>query len=99
MDGYHGFRGGKGVATTTGVVAAFDLLALLIALVVFGLTFGLTRKVFLGSLALGVSLALAIILHDPSTAFGSRAAESGFGLAIAAFLFFTHRSNIKAMLK
>ena len=87
------------MATTTGVVAAFDLTSLLIALAAFGVTLGLTRKVFLGSLALGVALAAAIILRDPATAFTSRAAESGFGLVIAAFLFFTHRSNIKAMLK
>ena len=73
--------------------------SLLIALAVFGATLGLTRRVFLGSLALGVSLALAIILRDPATAFSSRVAESIFGLAVAAFLFFTHRSNIKAMLK
>ena len=44
-------------------------------------------------------LALAIILQDLDTAFGSRIVETGFGLAIAVFLFFTHRSNIKAMLK
>jgi len=93
---YLGLRGGKGVATTTGVVAAFDPAALGISIGAFLAVFAVTRKVFLGSLALGVTLAVAIIFRDVDSAFSTRMVETGFGLAVAAFLFFTHRSNIKA---
>jgi len=90
-------RGGKGVATTTGVVAVLDPLALAVALAAFFVTLALTRRVFLGSLAIGGALAATIILREPSTAFTQRWAESVFGLAIAGFLVYTHRSNIAKM--
>ena len=51
-----GLRGGKGVATTTGVFAAVDWLPFVIALAVFGLVLGISRKVYLGSLSLGLAL-------------------------------------------
>lgn len=95
---YLGFRGGKGVATTTGVVLAVEPVALLVALAAFFVVFGATRKVFLGSLALGVALPLAIILRETETAFDARLPASLFALAIAGFLFFTHRSNLANML-
>ena len=93
-----GFKGGKGVATTTGVLAALDPIALLIGLAVFGIVFGATRVVALGSLALGVTLAAAVVLRDPTTAFQARWPVSAFALAIAAFLFYTHRDNIRRLL-
>ena len=94
---YLGFRGGKGVATTTGVVAAVEPVALLIGLGAFFVVFAITRRVFFGSLALGIALALAIVFRDLDTAFAERVAASVFGIAVAAFLFFTHRSNLLKM--
>ncbi|MEM7202607.1 MAG: glycerol-3-phosphate acyltransferase [Planctomycetota bacterium] len=94
---YLGLRGGKGVATTTGVVAAIEWQALLIGLLVFLAVFGLTRRVFLGSLALGLALAAAIVLRDPATAFGARLSHSLFGIVVAVFLFWTHRSNLRGL--
>jgi glycerol-3-phosphate acyltransferase PlsY len=94
---YLHFRGGKGVATTTGVMAALDPIALLAALVVFGLVFWLTKRVFLGSLALGVTLACAVVLRDPTSAFAERAPITIFALTIAALLFVTHRRNLASL--
>jgi glycerol-3-phosphate acyltransferase PlsY len=93
-----GMRGGKGVATTTGVLAALDPAALLIGLVVFGAVFSTARVVALGSLALGVTLPVAVILRDPASAFAARWPVSVFALSIAAFLFYTHRDNIRRLL-
>ena len=90
-----GFRGGKGVATTTGVFAFLQPLVLGIALLMFFLTRGFTRQVFLGSLAIGLTLAIGVILVEPATAFGERWPVTVFALAIAAFLFYTHRNNIR----
>jgi glycerol-3-phosphate acyltransferase PlsY len=95
---YLRFHGGKGVATACGAVAAIDPLALLVALAVFGLVFAATRVVAIGSLALGVALALAIVLRDPESAFSTRLPATAFGFGIAAFLFFTHRDNIRRLL-
>ena len=86
---YLGFRGGKGVATTCGVIAAIDWLVLLSGLVVFGLVFALGRRVFVGSIALGLALPLA------AWARGHHGPVLGFTVAVAVFLVFTHRSNLK----
>lgn len=91
-------RGGKGVATGCGVFAAIEPLALLVALAAFGIAYALTRKVFVGSLTLGVALALAVALRDPQTAFSGRASITLLAIAVALFFFFTHRSNLRQAL-
>ena len=92
------FKGGKGVATSCGVVAALDWVALVAALLVFLLVFLGTKKVFLGSLALGLTLPVVAILQAPGTAFGARLPVTVYCFAIAALLFWTHRSNIRKAL-
>lgn len=91
---YLGFKGGKGVATTTGVFAAIEPVALAVALATFVVVWAATRRVFFGSLALGLGLAGAVVLRDPTTAFGERLPATVLALAVAAFLFWTHRSNL-----
>lgn len=93
---YLGFRGGKGVATTTGVMAWLDPLALGAALACWLIVRFATGQVFLGSLALGVSLAAAVFLRDPHAAFGERLPVTVFAIAAAIFFFVTHRSNLRA---
>ncbi len=88
-------RGGKGVATTNGVFAALEPLALLIALVVFLTVLLSTRRVYWGSLALGLVLPLVVIGRDLASAFDQRLTVSVLALVAAGFLFFTHRSNLR----
>jgi len=94
-----GLRGGKGVATATGALAALDVRALGVALAVFAVVFAATRRVYLGSLALGVGLAVAVVALEPSRALGSRLPITVLASAIAVFLFYTHRSNIRTALR
>ena len=61
----------------------------------FAIVAGLTRQVYLGSLALGLGLAGAVIALDPAQAFADRLHVTVFALAVAALLFYTHRSNIR----
>ncbi|MBL8728545.1 MAG: glycerol-3-phosphate acyltransferase [Planctomycetes bacterium] len=89
-----GWRGGKGVATATGALLALDWQVTLIAIGVFCVVRFATGHVFFGSLALGLALPLAAIALHPGTAFGERLPLTLLCLAIAAFLVWTHRSNL-----
>ncbi|MCC6783827.1 MAG: glycerol-3-phosphate acyltransferase [Planctomycetes bacterium] len=86
-------RGGKGVATTTGVFAVVEPLALGVALLAFFAVLAVTRRVFFGSLAIAVALPLSAIVREPGAAFGARWPVTVLALAVGAFLFWTHRSN------
>ncbi len=90
-----GFRGGKGVATATGVLLALDWRVAAIAIGVFFAVRFTTGQVFLGSLALGVALAGAAIALDPAGAFAGRMPLTGLCLCLAVFLFWTHRGNLR----
>lgn len=90
-----GFRGGKGVATATGVLLALDWQVTAIALLVFFVVRAVTGQVFWGSLALGLALPAAAIGLDPAAAFGARLPLTVLTLLLAAFLVWTHRSNLK----
>ncbi|HZN38904.1 MAG TPA: glycerol-3-phosphate acyltransferase [Planctomycetota bacterium] len=89
------FRGGKGVATATGVLLALDWQAAGLAVLVFFVVRLLTGHVFFGSLALGLALAVAAILLHPGTAFGERLPLTVLCLVLAVLLFWTHRGNLK----
>lgn len=93
-----GGRGGKGVATTTGALLVLDWRVTAIALAVFFAVRFATGQVFLGSLALGVGLAASAVLLDVPQAFGARLPLTVFTLALAVFLFWTHRSNLQQLL-
>jgi acyl phosphate:glycerol-3-phosphate acyltransferase len=90
-----GFRGGKGVATATGALLALDWQVTAIALLVFFVVRALTGHVFLGSLALALALPAAAIGLHVDTAFGARLPLTLLCCVLAAFLTWTHRSNLK----
>lgn len=93
-----GGRGGKGVATATGALAALDWRVTAIALGVFFLVRFLSGHVFFGSLALGLGLAGAAIAVDFDNAFGERLPLTILCIVVALFLFWTHRSNLAKFL-
>ena len=84
-----GRGGGKGVATSTGVFLAAAPVATLIAIAVFAGTVAIWRYASLGSLLGAASLPIAIALvqqHESAVLVTS--------IAVALFVFWTHRSNI-----
>ena len=89
---WHGFRGGKGVATLTGAMFVLQPLSGLAAAGVALLLAKLCGYMSVGSLAYGIVLfAGAWLGHEGIPVLGFS------GLA-ALFLFFTHRSNLKRLL-
>jgi len=90
-----GFRGGKGVATGTGVLCALDWRATAIAIAVFLVVRLVTGQVFLGSLALGLALVAAVIALEPEQWYDARLPITILAALLAALLFWTHRSNVR----
>ena len=87
------FKGGKGVATTIGVMAAIAPLVLLVSLAVWLIVFIPTSYVSLGSLAFGMALPIAALLFDQP-----------FYVVIFCVILcivntYKHKDNIKRLLK
>ena len=95
---YMGFKGGKGIAATAGLLVAMDLRVTLVCLIVFAAIVAATRFVSLGSLVV-VSIFLALMIF-----FGQR---GDYGLAasylpefyavsavVTGMAFWRHRTNI-----
>lgn len=90
---WHGFRGGKGVATLVGVVLGLNawllppmLLTWFAAVVVFGF-------VGLASMLAAASIPLYVVMSDLEPGLPL----SVFGVVVTAMIVFTHRSNIARM--
>ena len=90
---YFGFKGGKGIATTVGVMASLAFIPALIAGVIAIILIAITRYVSLGSLILALLLPVFIWLMDKPTAYlwGS--------LVICVLAFVRHRKNIVKLLQ
>jgi glycerol-3-phosphate acyltransferase PlsY len=92
-----GFKGGKGVATATGVLLGIAPIAMLAGLLVWLIVFFTTHYVSLASMlaAVAVPVTMAVIM--------SRAGRwdtvlLGFGLLVAALVVLRHRANIGRLL-
>ncbi len=86
---YMKFRGGKGVATAAGVFLGLAPLALGVAVAVWLVVLKLGRMVSLASICGAVTL-LAMLVAVPH-----RTEIRVLGAAVAAFVIFAHRANIR----
>lgn len=94
---FHGFRGGKGVATTIGVLAILTFLPALIGgLVAIG-TIAVTRYVSLGSLLFMVTTTLFTFLFMDGIQYSIYDGYLAFAATILSF--WKHRANISRLLK
>jgi len=87
------FRGGKGVATSTGMFLALAPVPTLIAAAVFAAVLAATRMVSAGSLSAAVALSIAVFCFPFSTPVRIVA------VLLAALVAVKHRSNIKRILR
>ncbi len=99
------FKGGKGVATSTGVFLALAPAATLIAAVVFGGVVYGTRMVSAASLSAAAALLLAVsVLPHGWATFPTHTLPEGWALRIAAavvacLVVIRHRTNLQRILK
>lgn len=98
------FRGGKGVATATGVFVALHPVAMLIAGAAWLLTAAVTRLVSIASIALAFAFPAAILLLRTPRAPGEAAFRDGelplflFACAAGLFIIIRHIPNIRRVL-
>lgn len=86
-------KGGKGVATTAGVVAVLTPLAFLVSVCAFTFIVYLTRYISLGSLSSALFYVfMTALLYKEKSLFL-------FSILLCAMVFFKHTSNIKRLLQ
>jgi len=85
---WHGFRGGKGAATAVGALLLIEPIALLPIILTWLIVLVLTGWVGLATMLAAVSVIPAFIWMGVSME------QLWFGILMAAFIIFTHRSNI-----
>lgn len=91
---FAGFRGGKGVATSLGVIIGLQPIAALICLGVFLIVFMISNYVSLGSICASVCFALLLWFGFEIKTI----ALPVFGTLLAAIVIFAHRKNIIRLL-
>lgn len=91
-----GFKGGKGVATSAGVLLALSPPAFGVFVGVFLVVLLVTRFVSLGSMLGAVAFSVALARFSPA---GVASPTFGVGVLIAALVIARHRDNIGRLLK
>ena len=93
---FAGFQGGKGVATTVGVLLAVAPPAFAAFVIVFVATVALTRFISLGSILGSVAFAITLAVTGAG---GVRSPTFAFGVLIALVVILRHRDNIRRLLR
>ena len=90
---WHGFRGGKGVATLVGAYAGLQLVLLAPLVASWLAVIVVSGFVGLSSIAASLAIPVYLLLRD-----GARLTPlMGFGLACAVLVIYTHRGNVRRM--
>lgn len=101
---YLGFKGGKGIAATAGLIAALGPWFILVEGLVFIIVFTTTHYVSLGSLLVYVALMIHLVLFGQNGLLPGMTQPALNEMYIVAFFlllmaFWRHRSNIKQLLE
>lgn len=96
---FAGFRGGKGVGTAAGMVAALYPLGVLCSAAVFGLVLFSTGIVSVASMTAAVLFPVALLVLDRTGVARVSPILFWFSLPLAALIIFTHRANIRRLVK
>ena len=96
---YFGFKGGKGILISAGIICALDFKCFLIVLVIFLVVFAITKTVSKGSLVVAVCYPIATFLLN-FFMYKSDAwlAMTLIAVAFAVVVIYMHRENIQRIL-
>jgi glycerol-3-phosphate acyltransferase PlsY len=86
------FRGGKGVATTIGVLMGSAMPVASVVFITWGAVFALTRYVSIGSMVAAAAIPLSQLWFQHSSA------AIGLGGALALLIIVQHRANLQRLL-
>lgn len=93
---FFGFRGGKGIATSLGILLLLNWEIGLICFIFAIVLMALTRMVSLGSISAAILFPiLTIFMKEHYLVDGNYLI---FGIIMAAFIIFNHRTNVKRIL-
>lgn len=90
---YYGFKGGKGIATSLGVILTIEWQLGLVCLLFAILIMLLTRMVSAGSITASVLYPVLVLIQGNS--FSNKLIYIAFAILIALMAIYRHRSNIK----
>jgi glycerol-3-phosphate acyltransferase PlsY len=95
---FAGFKGGKGIATSAGVLLALFPLPLMVSVIAFTLVLITSGYVSLGSLVAAAVFPVTMLIFYLSTPGYTGSSALVFSFVLSAFIFYTHRSNIKRLI-
>ncbi len=95
---YYGFKGGKGVATSLGIILVVNYKIGLICLVFALLLMAITKMVSLGSISAAVLFAVLTVFIRDSYIVDFEFSFIIFGFLMATIVIFNHRTNLKRIL-
>lgn len=96
---YLKLRGGKGVATTLGVVLVLAPQSMLVALVFFSVVLSTTRKMALASITAALAFGVSYLMLAGNAAWSFRTGSlTAFAICIPALIIWRHRTNISRLI-
>lgn len=95
---YLGFKGGKAVATSTGVFVALAWMPVVLAAAIWAVVFALWRYVSLASICAALALPVAVVLTFPG-ALGSGILLTSVAAVGGLFVVYLHRGNIRRLIR
>ena len=95
---YFGFKGGKGVATSLGVLLIVEWKIGLICMIFALIMIAVSHMVSLGSITAAILYPILVLLM-PGVAFYNNWLYLAFALVLAALVLIRHRANIKRLLE
>ncbi|MDH3252113.1 MAG: glycerol-3-phosphate 1-O-acyltransferase PlsY [Ignavibacteria bacterium] len=98
---FAGFKGGKGIATAGGMLIGIAPVEVAVSLGVFTIVFMISQYVSLGSLSAAVAFPLTMFFRENVFLVDIQGYHTliYFSIAISLLIVFTHRSNIRRLLK